>query len=82
MKWIVGLVLAAAFIAPNAATAKGMCDVYHDAIMHCAKRGCETSTDAFSRCLVEEEGITDDADDGTDEIAELVQCLKTEYVCK
>lgn len=74
--------LAAAFIMPGAALAAGQCDVYHDAIMSCAKRGCDTNMDDFVRCLVEEQGITDRADDGTNEVKELVKCFKTEYVCR
>jgi hypothetical protein len=59
------------------------CDQYHKAIMDCsAKDGCDTTIDAFASCLVEQHGITDKADDGVDEIKELVACFHTEYHCE
>lgn len=59
------------------------CDQYHNAIMDCsAKDGCDTTIDDFAACLVEKHGITDKADDGVDEISELVACFHTEYHCE
>jgi len=75
-------ILIVGFLTPVAAFASKKCDVYHDAIMHCAKQGCDTNMDDFINCLVDEEGITDKAKDGTDEVKELVKCFKTEYECK
>jgi hypothetical protein len=74
------MLVAALLVAPNALAYD--CDVYHKAIMDCsAKRGCDTTIDDFATCLVERHGITDKADDGVDEIKELVMCFHTEYHC-
>ena len=58
------------------------CEVYHEAIIQCAKDGCDTTIDDFAECLVEEQGITDEAADGTDELSELIECFQTQYECQ
>ena len=58
------------------------CDVYHEAIMSCAKNGCDTTIDDFSMCLVEEQGISEMAEDGTNEVEELVACFHSQYQCE
>ncbi|MBU1248521.1 MAG: hypothetical protein KKB70_07475 [Proteobacteria bacterium] len=58
------------------------CDVYHEAITYCAKQGCDTSIDDFAQCLVEEQGISENAADGTNEVEELIACFQTQYECK
>lgn len=74
------LLLAALWVSAPALADR--CDVYHDAITDCAaKDGCDTTIDSFAACLVEKHGITDKADDGVDEIKELVHCFQTQYHC-
>lgn len=80
MKKIQIAILVFALLAPSAAFSLD-CDVYHEAIMHCAKQGCDTTIDDFSTCLVEEQGISERAADGTNEIDELIKCFHTEYKC-
>ncbi len=80
MKKIQIAILVLALLVPGAAFSVD-CDVYHEAIMHCAKNGCDTTIDDFIECLVQEQGISERAEDGTNEVNELVKCFHTEYKC-
>jgi len=81
MKVVLAALATTLFISPAAQAYD--CDVYHQAIMDCsATHGCDTTIDEFAACLVDKHGITDKADDGVDEIKELVMCFHTEYHCE
>lgn len=81
MKKIHIAILLLALLAPGAAFSLD-CDVYHEAITQCAKDGCDTTIDDFITCLIEEQGITEQAEDGTNEVDELIECFHTQYECQ
>ncbi|MGH8476456.1 MAG: hypothetical protein ACRER2_11910 [Methylococcales bacterium] len=59
------------------------CAVFQEAIESCAaKDGCDTTVDDFADCLVTEQGISEQAEDGTNAVEEVVQCFQTEYQCE
>jgi len=81
IKSVQAVILVVGLVVPGMALASSKCDTYHEAIMACTKQGCDTTIDDFSQCLVEEQGISEYAEDGTNEVEELVSCFHSEYSC-